>query len=158
MHLHPNANQWSWCGWDELNPVHPTPRAVTTMLEFDSLRRTCRTSESFLEQTVEGAAHRLVRWNVFQLIQPWCSKEELLRSAFDRNYALFANSWELPSGLLDSKLREQPLENLSTTELVELWYVLEAFGTLLMDVTAHGYSVDAPNEIWISPLHRTQQW
>ena len=61
------------CDWDDLSPVHLNARARTMMMEFDCFCQTCHNWESFLEQIVEGAAYKLGRWDLSQLVRPWCS-------------------------------------------------------------------------------------
>ena len=59
-----------WCGWDELGCQNPSEVQPTTLADFDTTRRTCRSWESALEETVEGAARRLARWEVPQAEPP----------------------------------------------------------------------------------------
>ena len=90
------------------------------MADFTAARETCRSWEEFLNETVEGTAHRLARRDFSLQVRPWCFTEELMKTSFDRNYELFANSWELREPLWDDKLHFQALERLSNLELEEL--------------------------------------
>ena len=81
-----------WCGWDDLDPPVRNVGVPTTMADFTAARETCRSWEEFLNETVEGAAHRLARRDFSLQVRPWCSTEELMKTSFDRNYELFANS------------------------------------------------------------------
>ena len=110
-----------------------------------------------MEQTIEGAAHWLARWDFSLLHKPWCSQEELMKTSFDKNYPLFANSWELPSPILDDSLRVQPLDMLSDVQLADLRAILEGFGNVELVGMQHGQFEAAPNK-WISPKHHNGQW
>ena len=98
----------NWSGWDDLDNEAKITTAQTTMVDFSCARQTCYSWEAFLDETIEGAAHWLARWDLSSLQQPWCSKEDFMRTSFDRNYQLFTNSWELPSLLVNYKLRLAP--------------------------------------------------
>lgn len=143
--------------WDDFPDDNTVGGMPTTMADFDSVRQVCRSWEASLEETVEGASHRLARWDFSLIHKPWCSQEELMKTSFDRNYPLFANSWELTSPIADDSLRVQPLDMLSVVQLADLRAILEDVGNVQLVGTQHGQFEAAPNK-WISPKHRNGQW
>lgn len=145
-------------GWDDLSPRQENVLAPTTLADFHAISETCRMWKEELERTVEGAAHRLARWEASLAPEPhWCSVEEVIGPLFKRNFEAFSNSWVLSTPLANWQWHLSPLEEMSELQVADLRDALIGFGNRIMDVPV-GSTVSASSTVWVSPNHRSTRW